>query len=102
MRIRKAQRDHVEIELFQPLLVEREIGHALVDLNAELLEVARVRCHDAAHGAAIVEHLEDERLALAVAQRAVRVRPAGLRQQATRLPQVGWPELDRGGSFRRH
>ncbi|ESS39765.1 hypothetical protein P355_3479 [Burkholderia cenocepacia KC-01] len=89
LHARQADRRHVVVECIEALLQQRVIGRAKPHDDAELRQVALVGGHDAFHRAArIVEDLERERLALRVAQRAVAIGPAGLREQCARLQQV--------------
>ena len=66
------------------------IGGALVDLDAELLQIADVHADDARQRRLIIQNLESERLILAVAQSAVAIFPAGLLEQGF-APAAGWP-----------
>src|SRR5207302_11324723 len=84
---RDADGEEVEVEHVEALLDQGEIGAAVLAIDAEPGERLEPRRDDAL-AAAAVEVLDDERLALGVAQRAVAIGPAGGREQVARLAQV--------------
>ena len=82
------QRNHVEIEIVQPLLVQREVSRAKVHLHTQLLQVAYPRRGGGHAAFAALQVFEDKRLPFGVAQRAVAHFPARVFQQRLCTPQV--------------
>lgn len=84
----QAVADDLEVEDIHALLQDGKVDHPVVHLDAQLLQVACIGRHDAAHGPGVVQELDGEGLALGVAQRAVAVGPASRRQQVACAAQV--------------